>query len=77
MNVKQLRNLLLDYPDDLEILLAEDEEGNGFHRLSEFSVYYIYPHDDDHGSVEEVFDVPLGTDDGYDVDFVPRLVFWP
>lgn len=77
MNVRQLRNLLLDYPDDLEILLAEDEEGNGFRRLTEFSVYYIHPNDDKHGYVEEVSDVALGTDDGYDADFEPRLVLWP
>lgn len=77
MNVKQLRNLLLDYPDDLEILMAEDAEGNGFNRLIEFSVYYIPPNDDKHGSVAEVFDVALGVEDGYWADFEPRLVFWP
>lgn len=77
MNVKQLRNLLLDYDDDLEILIASDEEGNEFNRLIEFSVYWIYPKDDEQGAVTEVFDVALGVEDGYEQNFVPRLVFWP
>lgn len=40
MNVKQLRNLLLDYPDDLEILIASDEEGNDLNPLVELSEVY-------------------------------------
>jgi hypothetical protein len=77
MNVKQLRNLLLDYEDDVEILIAEDEEGNSFSRLVEMSMYWIYPGDDAHGRVEDVYDVPLGVEDGYDRNFEPRLVLWP
>jgi hypothetical protein len=40
MNVKQLRNLLLDYPDDLEILIASDEEGNDLNPLVELGLVY-------------------------------------
>lgn len=77
MNVKQLRNLLLDFPDEVEILIAEDPEGNGYRTLSELEMNWIYPGDDDFGRVDEIYDVPLGTEDGYDRDFEPRLVLWP
>jgi hypothetical protein len=33
MKVKELRELLQDLPDDMEILLQEDSEGNGYHPL--------------------------------------------
>ena len=34
MNVKQLRLLLERLPDDMEIILQKDAEGNGFSPLS-------------------------------------------
>jgi hypothetical protein len=74
MNVRQLRNLLLDYPDDLEILLAADPEGNGFHRLVELESRFIYANEDKHGAVEETY-----SQDDLDEpeEMEPRLVFWP
>lgn len=35
MKVKDLKAALFYLPDDMEILLARDEEGNGFYRLQE------------------------------------------
>lgn len=74
MNVKQLRNLLLDFPDDLEILVASDQEGNRFNRLIELGTGYIYQNDDKHGAVDEVY----AEDDLDEPEFMEmRLVLWP
>ena len=34
MNVKQLRELIADLPDDMEIICSADAEGNGYSDLS-------------------------------------------
>lgn len=74
MNVKQLRNLLLDYPDDLKILIASDPEGNGFYRLVELDTVWIWANSDKHGAVEDV----AGENFGFVEDpQEQRLVLWP
>ena len=37
LTVKDLKNLLKDQPDDLEVVVAHDAEGNGFSPLYEVS----------------------------------------
>lgn len=74
MNVRQLRNLLLDFPEDLEILLASNQEGNEFNRLLELGTGYIYRNEDKHGSVDWIY----SADELYEPEFMEqRLVFWP
>lgn len=34
MNVKELRDALYDYPDNLEVILQKDAEGNGYSPLA-------------------------------------------
>jgi len=33
MNVGKLKKILATYPDDVEVVLSSDEEGNSFHKL--------------------------------------------
>lgn len=37
MNVKQLKAVLADYPDDMEVILSKDGEGNDYRSLYESS----------------------------------------
>lgn len=42
MNVKKLRDILSTLPDDMEIILSKDGEGNSFSPLSDYSDSSIY-----------------------------------
>lgn len=42
MNVKELRDLLLTLPDDMEIILSKDSEGNNFSPLADYGDNSIY-----------------------------------
>lgn len=78
MNVKQLRNLLLDYPDDLEILIAE-EDGDYSYQVSEMGLMFIFPNSDKHGGVDQLID-PAEVGPGLEYsskEVEPRLVLWP
>lgn len=81
MNIKQLIKQLGQYPEDLEVIIASDPEGNDFHSLYEVS---------DHGWLEEermlCLTPEMLTDDlrkqGFTEDDVyeeaPRVVcLWP
>jgi len=35
VNVKELREALKDYPDDMEVIIQEDPEGNGYSPLDD------------------------------------------
>ena len=45
MNVKELKEELEGLPDDMEVILQKDGEGNGHSPLSEVSSDYIYIED--------------------------------
>lgn len=68
MNVKELRELISDLPEDAPVIIASDEEGNSFHALDGWSVSAFAQS----GYEFEVFD----DDPSYEND--PKaLVLWP
>lgn len=76
MNAGQLRTALSLFPEDTEILIARDEEGNGFNKLYNVRREFIEKNADKHGSVEGVIhpdDLPDYDED----DIEPRIVIWP
>lgn len=85
MNVKELRDLLKEFPDDMEILVARDEEGNGYHRLYETSVNMaVMPKD--YGYIDHVYPTPeeievredlFEDEDGAPEEAERVLVIWP
>ena len=83
MTVKELKELLKDEPDDREVYLSQDEEGNGFKPFSGFS-HSIFDEDN-----EMMYD-PSWEFDQVDCDFETEeeweeykktakisLVIWP
>lgn len=42
MNVGELKRLLNEFPEDTPVLLATDEEGNSFYRLSDISAEMFF-----------------------------------
>lgn len=71
MNVKQLRTLLLDYPENLPVLISRDPEGNGFHELVEMGTALA--------ETDETYvtDVYLAVDEDEIENYRPVLVLWP
>jgi len=49
MNVKELKEFIADFPDDMEIYVASDEEGNDFNSLSYISSGEYAYEDNDQG----------------------------
>ena len=43
MNIRELRKILKDYPDDTEVILQSDAEGNGYSPLSCSGAGYYIP----------------------------------
>lgn len=81
MNVKQLKERLEHFPEDLEIIVATDEEGNYFNTLEEIVVSYTRSEGWDIRPVhrDDITDDPDNEDfDGYFIgDLVQRVVIWP
>ena len=42
MNVKDLKEAISDLPDDMEVILQEDSEGNGYSPLAEADCDAVY-----------------------------------
>lgn len=42
MTVKELKNLIKNLPDDMEVILQKDEEGNGYSPLSDSTTDAVY-----------------------------------
>ena len=42
MNVKELKEAIADLPDEMEVILQKDSEGNGFSPLSDVSANVVY-----------------------------------
>jgi hypothetical protein len=74
MNVGELRAALADLPEDMEIYLSSDEEGNSHHRLAEVdSESFIY---DAGWEVEAVN--PVDVPEFYDPEDLTRgVILWP
>lgn len=45
MSIKDLKELLNEFPDDWDVVLSIDEEGNGFHKMSGYNLCRIDPAD--------------------------------
>ena len=83
MKVKQLRDLLLNLPDDMEIILSKDAEGNHFSPLADYNADSIYVADTTYSG--DVYDDSWTADDAVvdeerwqEMLKSPRvLVLWP
>lgn len=63
MNVKELREVLADYPDDMEVIVQADAEGNGYSPLA--------------GTEEAWYDAEVDEDihpDDYDAEDYPDAI---
>lgn len=67
MNVALLRAALASLPDDMPVILASDEEGNGFHKLS----------DAEESAYREGWSVEVVHPDDEQGDELRALVLWP
>lgn len=81
MNVGQLKERLSYYPEDMEIIRSQDEEGNGFNELYDVAESMIMPTD---SWIEQVYvlDEFIGTSGFTEEDRAPKgaikvLVLWP
>jgi hypothetical protein len=81
MNVRELRAQLHSLPDEMEILVVSDPEGNGFHPLEEVGGGFIRKEDagyrvDYLADSDDVFEG--GDTDEYDDNvYLERVIFWP
>lgn len=78
MNVGQLKAELAEYPDDMQIILSQDEEGNGFSPLYDVAES-MWAGEYDQTYVPDEF---IGTqgyteEDRAPEDAVKVLVLWP
>lgn len=81
MNVKELRELLNQYPDETPVLIARDEEGNGFNHLSDYG--FSHYADDDYevevyhpDDIEELKKWAESDEEDY-IEPAKALVLWP
>lgn len=84
MKVRQLVDLLLAMPQELEVKISSDPEGNGFYGLSGHGIGYVespvdrWYHEDLHDE-DDIVEFP---EDGDEDPYVPAgydkvLVLWP
>ena len=43
MNIKELKKILSEYPDDFEVIMSSDGEGNSFSPLADFGIGMYIP----------------------------------
>jgi hypothetical protein len=74
MNVRELKELLEQFDDDLEVVLSKDEEGNSFAPLSEgYTLGFFFPDEGDF-----VSDRDTEEDDEINTDGASESVcLWP
>lgn len=86
MIVSELIEALKALPGDLEVLVSQDEEGNGFNKLYYGpAVYWIEKNADKHGYVDVVYIDAQVVDEegsGWDDEVLrenaeQRVVIWP
>ena len=81
MNVKELKETLANYPDDMLVVMSSDEEGNGFNELYDVAESMWFDHGYGDGQTY-VLDKYIGTlgyteEDRAPSGAVPALVLWP
>lgn len=76
MNVKDLKKLLEECPDEVEVVMVDDQEGNEYirHSLIEYACINLWDSDlQNDPNIEKVYD--LG-DEGVSEDCTKILVLW-
>lgn len=81
MNVKELKNLIDKLPDDMPVIIASDEEGNGFSHFDGYSISH-YTEDDyevDIHNPEDIEDRKRWAESDQEDYVVPpkAFVLWP
>lgn len=76
MNVKELKKALSKYPDDIQVVLSTDEEGNGFSEIYNVAESMWFG---DEIYVMEEFIGTMGytEEDRAPEGAVPVIVLWP
>lgn len=69
MTIGELREILSSLPDELEVIIAKDAEGNDFSPLSELSLQRYVAHTDWSGELVSVDDVEFIEDAHDELDF--------
>lgn len=83
MTVGELKGILEEYDDEREVILATDEEGNGFYQLQLVEPYKFRKHyRRTSGDIGLETLLPCDIEDGYTEEDVIEdgtfaLVFWP
>lgn len=80
MNTSQLITALSLFPPDTEVLVAKDEEGNGFNKLYSVHREFILKGEDKHGYVDDLLteeDIEDYRRAGRQNELEPRVVIWP
>lgn len=80
MNVKELKEALANYPDDMPVILSSDEEGNGFNQLYDVAESMWF--ESRYGGETYVMEEFIGTLGYTEEDRAPEgavkaLVLWP
>lgn len=71
MKVKELKEILKDVPDDYEVVMSRDGEGNGFSPLADFGLEMYVPDSTWSGEI-------FSDEDGRNVEFKENsIVLWP
>ena len=78
MKVKQLKNLLNDFDDNMEVIVSRDEEGNGFSPLYVVEQGYYLPDCDYFGDVFCEQDIEDMKKDGEMINNLQdAIILWP
>ena len=82
MNIGELIVLLGKYPKDLPVLLARDEEGNGYHKLHEINLGTIEPSELKENFIDSYYpdehsDADCCLEPGERDAFVKVITLWP
>lgn len=71
MNVKELKNILRNVPDDIEVILSSDAEGNSYSPVYTYDVVFF---DSDNETVTHPDDF---SDEEYEALEKNAFVLWP
>lgn len=80
MNIKELKELIKDEPDDREVYLSSDEEGNEFHKAVDVSHMIIDKSGLNFDASWNFEDAELDSEEEweqYKKDHPQALVIWP
>lgn len=82
MKVSELREMIKNWDDDLDILISSDEEGNGFADFADVTVGMGYINDCGDIEIHYLELTPEMEEGGYTDEDVrtnakPCIIFWP